>query len=361
MSGAGVMGLTAGALPDRDVTSEGTVVTSLRDARRRARIRLTAVFASLVAVGLAAFSIEILIGGSAELSPDAVFEALFGEGTVVSRLVVWESRLPRALTAVLVGALFGMAGVVYQRLIGNVLATPDIIGVSSGASAGAVAVLVGLGGTGIAVQGGAIVGAVFAVLVIFGLSWKRESSTYRLVLVGIGVGACFAAVTSYLLTFADSMTSTRAMRWMIGSLAGTQWSDVALLFAALALGVVAVAVIDPSLDAIRLGDPLARGLGTRVGFIRVAALLLGALLAALATSVVGPIAFLALVSGPIAARLVRQGGPFPAALVGAALLLLADVVAQSAPFVSPVPTGVVTGLIGAPVLIFLLLTRKADA
>lgn len=361
MSGTGTVASTVGMHVRRPKEAEGAVVGLLRDVRRRTWLRVSAVFAALVVIVFAAFSVELLVGGSAELSPGAVLDALFGEGTVVGRLVVWESRLPRALTAVLVGALFGMAGVVYQRLIGNVLATPDIIGVSSGANAGAVAVLVGLGGTGIAVQGGAVVGAVLAVLVIFGLSWKRESSTYRLVLVGIGVGACFAAVTSYLLTFADTMTSTRAMRWMIGSLAGTQWSDVALLAAALAVGIGAVALIDPSLDAIRLGDPLARGLGTRVGLIRVAALLLGALLAAIATSVVGPIAFLALVSGPIASRLVRQGGPFPAALVGAALLLLSDMVAQSAPFVSPVPTGVVTGLIGAPVLIFLLLTRKADA
>ncbi|MCB8045407.1 iron chelate uptake ABC transporter family permease subunit [Microbacterium oxydans] len=188
MSGTGTVASTVGMHVRRPKEAEGAVVGLLRDVRRRTWLRVSAVFAALVVIVFAAFSVELLVGGSAELSPGAVLDALFGEGTVVGRLVVWESRLPRALTAVLVGALFGMAGVVYQRLIGNVLATPDIIGVSSGASAGAVAVLVGLGGTGIAVQGGAVVGAVLAVLVIFGLSWKRESSTYRLVLVGIGVG-----------------------------------------------------------------------------------------------------------------------------------------------------------------------------
>lgn len=361
MSGTGTAAFAIRADSERGTASERGVVERLQDTRLRLRLRLGAVFATLIVIAFAAFSIEILVGGSADMSPDRVLDALFGEPTAFTRLVVWESRLPRALTAALVGGLFGMAGVVYQRLIGNVLATPDIIGVSSGASAGAVAILVGLGGVGIAVQGGAVLGAVFAVLVIFGLSWKQESSTYRLVLVGIGVGACFAAATSYLLTFADTMASMRAMHWMIGSLASPQWFDVALLSAALVVGAVAIALLTPSLNAIRLGDPVARGLGVRVGAVRVAALLLGATLAAIATSVAGPIAFLALVSGPIAARLIRQGSVFAAALVGAVLLLLSDVVAQSVPFVSPVPTGVVTGLVGAPVLIFLLLTRKADA
>ncbi|MFT4135367.1 FecCD family ABC transporter permease [Microbacterium sp.] len=341
--------------------TEAVVVTALRRERRRTRVRAALVLTALGAVTVAGLVVEVLVGGSADIALSDALSAVFGSGTGLARFVVVETRLPRALTAVLVGAVFGLSGVVYQRLVSNVLATPDIIGVSAGASAGAVAVLVVAGGTGLAVQAGALAGAALAVFLIFGLSWTHGSSTYRLVLVGIGVGACFAAATSYLLALADSMTSTRAMRWLIGSLSGAQWNEVAVLALTLVVGVVAVVLLTPSLDALRLGDHLASGLGTRVGLVRVIALLLGAALAAIATSVAGPVAFIALVAGPIAARLLPQAGPLPAAAVGAAVLVLADVAAQTAPVISPVPTGVLTGLVGAPALIFLLLTRKAEA
>lgn len=352
--------MSAAATLPVDPITETAVVASLRLARIRVRVRTAIVVLALTLILLAGVSAEILAGGTADIDPADIPAALVGAGSGLAQFVIFETRLPRAVTAVLVGALFGLAGVVYQRLISNILATPDIIGVSAGASAGAVTVLVAAGGTGIFVQAGAVVGAALAVLVIFGLSWRQGSSTYRLVLVGIGVGACFAALTSYLLTFADSMTSTRAMRWMIGSLSGAQWSEVGVLAITLVLGIIAVVALAPSLGAIRLGDPLAAGLGTRVALVRITALLLGATLAAIATSVAGPVAFVALVSGPIAVRLLPQSGPLPAALVGATVLVVADIAAQTLPYVSPVPTGVLTGLVGAPALVFLLLARKAD-
>lgn len=336
------------------------VVEAIRGQRRRRLLHAVLTGAAVVAVLLAGLAAEVFVGGTADIELSEIPAALIGQGAGLANYVVFETRFPRALSALLVGALFGLAGVVYQRLISNVLATPDIIGVSAGASTGAVAVLAGAATTGLAVQAGAVVGAAFAAALIFGLSWRKGSSTYRLVLVGIGVGACFSAVTSYLLVFADAATSTRAMRWMIGSLSGVEWDEVGVLLVVLLVGAVAVVAINPALETIRFGDPLAATLGTRVQVVRIAALLLGATLAAIATSVAGPVAFVALVSGPIAARLFPGSGPLPAGLVGATVLVLADVAAQTAPFISPVPTGVLTGLVGAPILVFLLINRKAD-
>ncbi|WP_082812552.1 FecCD family ABC transporter permease [Cellulomonas timonensis] len=337
------------------------LVAGLRAERRSVRRRPAVTLAGVGAVVLIGFCAEILVGGTADIGLAEIPGALVGQGSGLADFVIFETRLPRALTALLVGALFGLSGVVCQRLFSNVLATPDIIGVSAGASAGAVAVLVGAGVGGLAVQAGAVLGAVAAAALIFGLSRRGGASTYRLVLVGIGVGACCSAITSYLLTFADSTTSTRAMRWMIGSLAGARWDEVVVLAVVLGAAMAAVLLIGPDLETLRLGDLLSAALGTRVQAARVGVLLLGAPLAAIATSVAGPVAFIALVAGPIAARLLARSGPLPAALVGAAVLLLADVAAQTAPYVSPVPTGVLTGLIGAPVLVLLLLHRKADA
>lgn len=338
----------------------GEVMGSLGADRRRVRRRNLRTGAALAVVLVAGFVAEILVGGSADIDRADIPAALVGQGRGLAHFVIFETRLPRALTALLAGALFGLAGVIYQRLISNVLATPDIIGVSAGASAGAVAVIVGIGLGGLAVQAGAILGATVAALTIFALSWRRGSSTYRLILIGIGIGACFSAITSYLLTFADGTTSTRAMRWLIGSLSGADWGGVYVLAGVAVLGVVLALLLDPALQMIRLGDDLAAALGTRVQLVRVAALLAGATLAAVSTSITGPVAFVALVSGPIAIRLLPRSGPLPAAAVGAAVLVVADVVAQTAPGISPAPTGVVTGLIGAPVLMFLLVNQKAD-
>jgi iron complex transport system permease protein len=334
------------------------LAAALRTTRRRDRRHRLLVLAALGVIALGLLAASVAWGGSVTIAPTQIVAALLGDGDQLTSFVILDKRLPRAVVALLVGALFGMSGVIYQRLIGNPLATPDIIGISAGASAGAVAVLV-VGGAGLAVSGGAIVGAIVAALIVFALSWRGGTATYRLVLVGIGIGACCAAITSYLLTFADSMQTTRAMRWLIGSLSTVTPGDVLPLASAVLAGGVLVGLLSSDLSALRLGDGPAAGLGTRVDPVRICVVLLGATLAAIATSVVGPIGFVALVSGPIAARLLPTSGPFAAALVGAVVVAAADLIAQAAPLISPVPTGVITGLVGAPVLIYLLITQGA--
>ncbi|WEK60954.1 MAG: iron ABC transporter permease [Candidatus Microbacterium colombiense] len=313
----------------------------------------------LVCVGLGAAILmlaaaEVLIAGSAEILLADMIPAAFGRGDGLAAYVVFETRVPRALVALLAGALFGLAGHLYQRLVGNVLATPDILGISAGASAAATAVLT-LGVVGVGVQVSAVVGAVGVAALVFLLSWHRGVSPYRLVLVGIGIGACASAVTTYLVTRADEMSVERALRWMIGSLGGADWPGVWALALTLMIGGAGLAAASRGLRTFALGDDLAAALGTRVSRLRFASLLLGAGLAAIATSITGPIGFVALVSGPLAARLVRRAdAAVAAALVGAVIVLAADLIAQTAPFISPVPTGSITAVIGAPALIYLL-------
>lgn len=335
------------------------VLAAIRVSRHRAATRASWTIGVILSIAITGFVLAVTLGGSADIPLSEVPAAMIGQSEGLAQFVIFETRMPRAVAAALAGALFGLSGVVYQRLISNPLATPDIIGVSAGASTGAVLVLVVLGGTGLAVQGGALLGAAIASLTIFALSWRSGTNTYRLVLIGIGIGACFASLTSYLLTRADSMTTTRAMRWLIGSLSGVSWSDVTALVGAVVVGGILVRMISANLESLRLGDALAAGIGTRVGVTKVSALMLGAGLAAIATSVVGPVAFIALIAGPIAQRLIPGSRMLPAALIGSTLLIVADVLAQNAPFISPIPTGTLTALIGAPVLVYLLIHRKA--
>ena len=340
---------------DRAAATE-LLATVLRTTRRRDRRRRVGVLTVLGVAGIGLLMASVAFGGSVTIPLPDISAALVGRGDPQTRFIVLDKRLPRAAVALLVGALLGLSGVIYQRLIGNPLATPDIIGITAGAGVGAVGVVV-VGGAGLAVSGGAILGATTAAGLVFVLSWRGGSATYRLVLVGIGVGACCAAMTSYLLTFADAMQTSRALRWLIGSLSAVTGGDVLPLVGALVIGGALVVALTPDLDAIGLGDGPAAGLGARVNLVRICVVLLGAVLAAVATAAAGPIGFVALVAGPIAARLLPTAGPMPAALVGAVVVAAADLIAQAAPVISPVPTGVITGLVGAPVLIYLLISK----
>lgn len=343
----------------RSNAARDTAVTMRANARAARLWRgLVLAVCLIVAVGLVA--VQLFLTGDAEIEPDRVIPAAFGAGDGLADYVVRRTNLPRGLVALLGGALFGISGALAQRLFGNPLATPDVIGISSGAGAGAMLVVAGFGATGLGVQGGAMLGALVVSLIVYGLSWRGGVQSYRLILIGIGVGACASAIITFVVTRLDDASTQRAMRWLIGSLNGANERDVALLTCTICVGVALVLWIRRGLGDLALGDELAAGLGVRVPVVRFAALLLATMLAAVVTSVTGPIAFVALVAGPIATRLLRvPDAPLAAGLVGAVLLCATDIAAQTMPLISPVPTGAITALFGAPVLIALLVRRKA--
>lgn len=300
--------------------------------------------------------------------PDALRILLWG-GADADRFIVLQLRLPRGLTAVLVGLAFGMSGAVLQSIARNPLASPDILGITAGASAGAVALIVLGGGTlgPLALVGlpvAALLGGLLTAAAIYLLAWRRGVAGFRLVLIGIAVAAMFTSLTSYLLIVADIAEATRATVWLTGSLNGRGWEHVVPVALAVGVAAAAAVVTTPTLSALRLGEDSARALGVRLQRGQALLLAIAVLLASVAVAAAGPIPFVALVAPQVALRLVRSAGPpvLASGMTGAVLVVGSDVASRT---VLPVdlPVGVLTAAIGAPYLIHLLVrrTRKGDA
>jgi iron complex transport system permease protein len=308
----------------------------------------------LAGAAVVLFCLSISIGDFRIPLADVV-PAILGTGDPAAQFIVGELRLPRALAGALVGAAFGLSGALFQTMARNPLASPDFIGITSGASLAAVFGIVVLHASGNAIVVAAFVGALTSAAAIYLLAWKRGLSSYRLVLVGIGVAAAVDAGTAYLLTKARIYDVQSAVVWLTGSLNGRTWSDVQPLGLAMVVLVPVTLALGPSLRLLMLGDDAAAGLGLRVERARLVLVLLAVTLTALATAAAGPVEFVALLAAPIARRLV--GSPLavvPSALVGAVLVLAADVVARQALPTTALPVGVVTGIVGAPYLLWLL-------
>jgi iron complex transport system permease protein len=325
-----------------------------QDARRHALTRVTTVTVVLALLVFAAFCVSISVGDFPIPLRD-VIPAIFGHGSEQADFIVRTLRLPRALTAVLVGAAFGLSGAIFQSIARNPLASPDIIGIDAGASAAAVFCIVVLSTTAAATATGALIGALGTALLIYLLAWKQGVSPYRLVLVGIGIGAMLAAVTQYLLTRAEIFEAQRAVVWLTGSLNGRSWDHVRTIGLAMVVLVPIVIALAPRLRMLQLGDDAAKGLGVTVERTRLALIFVAVGLAAMATASAGPIIFVAFVASPIARRLMHTPLSLTgAALVGALIMLVSDLIARRLFAPTELPVGVITGVVGAPYLLWLL-------
>ncbi|OLF09793.1 iron ABC transporter [Actinophytocola xinjiangensis] len=319
----------------------------------RRRARLVALVLALVVAG--AFLLALSVGTAFVSVPD-VLSTLAGQGSDDTNYIVLDRRLPRALTAVGVGIGFGLSGAILQSLLGNPLASPDVIGISAGAGTGAVVAIVVFGLSGPGVAGAALAGALGTALAMYLLAWRDGVTGYRLVLVGIGLAAILLSVTSYLMTRSQVTSAQSALVWLTGSLNNSAWAKLTPLAVALAVLAPLTVAGSRALDLIGFGDDTASGLGVPVRRARFGLLLCAVALAGTATAAAGPIAFVALLAAPIGRRLAGGGGPalLASALVGAAIVVLADVAAQHTPGLPQVPVGVLTGAIGAPYLLVLL-------
>ena len=274
--------------------------------------------------------------------------------------IVLNVRLPRATLAVLTGTAFALSGIIFQTILRNPLASPDIIGISHGASTAAVFCIIVLGVSGLAVSIGALLGAVLTAMAIYGLAWRGGVTAYRVVLIGIGMAAIMGAVMSYLFTRARLVEAQQALGWLIGSLNAASTDDIVPLALAMAVLLPLTVAMVRGLDALQLGDDTARALGARVELVRLGLLLAAVGYAAFATAAVGPVSFVAFVAGPIARSLLAGSGKgfVQAALVGALVMLGSDLVAQRALPAIQLPVGVVTGLFGALFLLWLLIASN---
>lgn len=336
-----------------------TRVVRMRWCSVRVDVRAVAVCGALGAATLAIGCWSIMVGDF-PLSVAQVLSAVFGDGGDEAEFVVQTLRLPRALTGMLVGAALGMSGAVFQSLVRNPLGSPDIVGFQQGAAFGAVFMIVVAGGSSLEIAAGAVAGGVVTAVLVYLLAWKRGLAASRLVLVGIGIGFAAAAAVDYLITRANIYDVQRAAVWLTGSLNGRGWSHVRTVGIALAVLAPVVILGQRSLDRLELGDDAAAALGIRTGRTKLVLVVMAVALAALAVAAAGPITFVAFVAGPIARRLVKSPGAcvVPAAFVGAFVMIVADLAARRVLAPTELPVGIMTAVIGAPYLIWLL-TRRA--
>lgn len=323
--------------------------------RRRSRRRLLVTLAVGAALALV-FAMIAISSGAASVAPDRVLATLFGQGDRTEQLVVFTLRLPRILAAVFVGAAFGLAGAIFQAVLRNPLASPDILGVSTGASLGAVWAILGLGLGGAVVSGFALAGGLAVAAIIWATAWRQGLHGIRFVLVGVGLAYVGASLIAWLLARAEIRQAQAALIWTVGSVSDVRGEALVLLMIGVVIGCVLVAVFARGLSVLALGDDHAISLGMRTHVRRGILLLIAVLLIAVGTSVAGPIAFVALIAPAIARRLVDDGSAALTASVvtGAVLTLGADVLGQFALPQFTAPVGIVTGLIGAPYLLWLL-------
>lgn len=339
------------AASERRGGSVAAIVAGRRSRHRRHAVATIVLGAMLVVL----FAVALMIGNT--FYPlDEVIRVIVGETVPGASFTVGELRLPRAVLAILAGFAFGIAGVSFQTLLRNPLASPDIIGISNGAGAAAVFGIVVLSLNGPVVSLLALVGAIVTAGIIYLLSIKNGFAGTRLILIGIGVAAMLQSVISYMLSRAASWDIQTAMQWLTGSLNNASWERVMPLAIAAAVLMPLLLSQARALGAMQLGDDSASGLGVRVNTTRLLFILGAVALLAFATAACGPIAFVAFMAGPIAARITGPGANLllPSAFVGAVLVLGGDLLGQFA-FGDRYPVGVITGVLGAPYLIFLLI------
>ena len=326
-----------------------------RDARLRHRWAVLALMALALVGG---FALTLMLGQSA-YSPATVWRVLRGDEVAGARFTIGSLRLPRALLAVLAGAAFGLGGAAFQTLLRNPLASPDIIGITSGASASAVFCIVVLSITGPMVSVYAVTAGLGVALLIYLLAWRGDVTGARLILVGIGLSAMLQSLTAYVLARAPSWSLHEALRWLSGSINGAQLGQALPLALTLVLCGGLLLWRSRDLEMMRMGDDAAAALGVRLALTRISVILCGVGLVAVATASAGPVTFVAFLSGPIAARLAGRDAPIllPAAGIGALLVLVCDFAGQ---FLLPAryPVGIVTGVLGAPYLVYLILREN---
>ncbi|RKT83893.1 iron complex transport system permease protein [Saccharopolyspora antimicrobica] len=329
---------------------------------------LVALLGGLVLL-LAVFVLDVGLG-EYQISPVEVLQTLVGGGDRAQQIIVLELRLPRALTALLVGAALGLSGAIMQTLARNPLASPDMLGITWGAGTAATTVIV-LGGTAGSLAGAladyglplvALAGGLLTGIAVYGLAYRRGVDSYRLVLVGVGVSALAGNATYWLLTVGDVNEAGRALVWLTGSLNARGWEHVVPTAIALCALVPLTLIGAHVLGALQFDDDTVRGLGIRTDLTRGVLLLAAVVLASIATAAAGPIQFVALATPQIALRLAHTSRPplLSSMVFGAALVVGADVISRTAFGSLELPVGIVTAILGAPYLIYLLIRRYRE-
>ncbi|WP_122545129.1 FecCD family ABC transporter permease [Pseudomonas viridiflava] len=314
-----------------------------------------------------AFTLLVVLGslalGKVNLSPATLFDVLFGQADQRLVFIVEQLRMPRLALAALVGAALAVSGLILQSIIRNPLASPDLLGITSGASAAAVIYLsffsAALGAQFLPLA--AISGAGLAALAIYLLAWNQGASPLRLVLIGVGVSALLAAVTTFILVFSPLTTTLSAYVWLTGSVYGASWPEPRALASWLVVVLPLLVLLARQVRVQQLDDDLAQGIGVRVQWLRAGLLLVSVALAGLAVAWGGAIAFVGLIAPHIAKRLVPPGFAGQAlmsALMGANLVMLADLAGRTLFLPLDLPAGIFVAVLGTPFFLYLLINQR---
>lgn len=323
--------------------------------------RRSALVAAALVAALAVTAVLSLSLGTPYVAAVDVLRSLSGANTPYD-LVVLDLRLPRLVLAGMAGAAFGIAGTLIQSVSRNPLASPDVIGITQGAGlAATVALTAGAGAAVIAPS--ALAGGLLAAAAVLTLGSRHGLAAQRFVLGGVAVAVALRALTEVVMLSADPIDGLRAQIWLIGTLAGRGWTEAAYLAVTLVVLLPVLLWAGWALNSTALDDDTARGIGLRPAARRVGLAATGVVAAAMVTAQVGAVDFVALVAPQVARRLVRVERPpmLCAALVGAVLLVLADLAGRRLFAPIQLPAGVLTAAIGGPYLLFLLVRRRRAA
>ncbi|MEU3751756.1 iron chelate uptake ABC transporter family permease subunit [Streptomyces olivoreticuli] len=320
--------------------------------------RATAVALALTLL-LAAACLTYLCAAQSYVAPSEALKVVLGQPSP-DELTVGTFRLPRMTVGLLVGAAFGVAGALIQTVSRNPLASPDIIGVTQGASALTVGALT-FGVTSYAyLPYLSVAGGLLAAALVYVFAWRGGLHATRFVLIGIGFAVALRSVTNLFMTKGDYLVAQQAKVWMTGSLADRGWAEAVPVTWALLLLVPFVCWAARAQRTVSMDDDTATALGIRLGRVRLGLALLGVVLASIATGAAGPVDFVALLAPQLARRMTRtaQIPLLSSALTGAVIVVVADLLGRKLFEPTQLPVGVLTAAVGAPYLIWLIIRGR---
>lgn len=313
----------------------------------------------LMVLGLLLLTVAMGLG-TLQIAPIDVWRALAGHADGGIQTVVTQWRAPRAAMALLLGASLGLSGAIFQSIIRNPLGSPDIVGFNTGAFTGVLLVVMVWEGDYYQIVSGAVIGGIAAAALVYLLAWRKGINGFRLIIVGIAVSAVLYAFNTWLVITGSLEHAMTATLWGTGTLNGMTWTKAQPALWLTPLATLAVLLLGKRLQLLEMGDDSARALGVNAEASRLWLMLFGIVLTALVTATAGPISFIALAAPQIARRMTHASATplVSAALVGATLLLAADMIAQHAFRQVQLPVGAVTVSIGGVYLIWLLIRES---
>lgn len=313
-------------------------------------------------VSLVVISFISLLFGSKILNVTDVFDVIFNYSTSKYSFIIFEYRVPRLLIAIMVGMSLAISGAIFQGVLRNPLASTDVLGIGKGAGFFACLVITLKLNNVIPISLAAMIGGLGVGVIIYFLTKKTNFKTTSIVIMGIAMSALFDAGIQYL-NISSSGNIQTILLWLTGSVWGRYWDEVYILMPYVAIFIPLAIILSNKIDILSLGDKVAINLGERINVLRVGLLLIGIILTASSVSVSGTIGFVGLIAPHIAKSLVgykhRLVIPL-SGLVGAILLVIADIIGRTIIAPTEIPVGIVTSIIGAPYFLYLLLGKKSN-